>query len=88
MNLIIGASGITFKSLMKVVFVGYSIGACILFIPFVALDLIALDQSVSKVGILILIPVIIMLQALVFGLLINLGIYVYKLLKPITVTNA
>lgn len=88
MNLIINESGLTFKSLMKVIFVGYTIGASILFIPFVALDLIASEQSVSKLGILILIPVIIMFQAVIFGLLINLGIYIYKRLRPIAISNA
>lgn len=87
MKIIITESGIKFSSVMKLVFFGYIIGMGIIMIPVAFLDIINLKEFTNSIIALVIIPLILLLQGIFLGLLINLGLYIFKKFKPIEVEH-
>ena len=87
MKIIITDSGIKFSSLMKLVFFGYFIGMGLIIIPFVFLDIVYLKSFTNGIVAIVILPIILLLQGILLGLLINLGLFIYKKFKPIVIEH-
>ena len=87
MKIIITEEGIKFSSLMKMLFFGYVIGMGLIIIPFAFLDIVNLKEFTNSIIAIVIIPTIILVQGVVFGLIINLGLFVYKKFKPIIIEH-
>ena len=87
MKIIINESGIKFSSVMKLVFFGYIIGMGLIMIPVAFLDIINLQELTNSIIAIVIIPLVLLLQGVFLGLLINLGLYIYKKFKPITIEH-
>ena len=87
MKIIITDSGIKFSSLMKLVFFGYFIGMGLIIIPFAFLDIVYLKSFTNGIIAIVILPIILLLQGILLGLLINLGLFIYKKFKPIVIEH-
>ena len=91
MKIIIGKNGIKTSELIKLVGVGYVFGAGILFIiPILLGLLVALvsgnTSEMLEIGVaLLLIPIILAMQAVMFSLIIALGHKIFKKFKPLEI---
>lgn len=86
MRLEISGDGLRFKSLLKMIFVGHLIGGLIVVVPFVALDLFNAEDPLKTSLYLLLIPPLIALQAIMIGLVVSLGLFVYQRMRKIEVS--
>lgn len=86
MKLEVNDAGLSFKSLLKMIFAGHLIGGLIVSMPFVAADLFGAEDPLKSSLYLILIPPLFAIQAVFLGLVISLGLFVYRKFRKIEVS--
>ena len=78
MRLEVSTTGLSFKNLLKLIFVGYLIGALIIAIPFFAFDLFHSEDSIKSSLYIFLIVPMFAIQAILTGLVVSFGLFVYS----------
>ncbi len=91
MKIQITKNGFTFNNLLKMVGIGYFIGAGLLFAIPLGLAVLTVpffgepDEKQALILSLFMVPIILFLQAIVFSLIIGLGLWLYKKFKKIEI---
>ncbi|WP_373034143.1 hypothetical protein [Sulfurovum sp.] len=88
MKITVTNSKLPFTSIMKITFFGYFIGMGLVIIPFVLLDVGGMSENTNRITAIIIIPIILAIQAVLLGLVLNLGLFIYSKVKPIEVEHS
>jgi hypothetical protein len=78
-------NNVAFSSLMKISFVGYFIGMGLVVTPFVLLDIGGMNGGANGLTAAIVMLIILGVQAILLGLILDFGLFVYSRFKRIEV---